>query len=207
MLDEMLNAMAIARQKAQDLQAGFEPKAIYVCRTNINQDDGAADLPSRPFTERRAPPILIWRYLVEEKGIDAADIAVDCDLKLDRTSYPPPADFKLFSGGEQDFAAFSAGDYKHIIFNLSLQEGWDDPACAFAYIDKSMGSSVQVEQVIGHVVRQPGAQHFPDPDLNTANFFIRVDDRQEFPRILKLVQEKLGAGAAGSEGRRLHRSG
>ncbi|MGD0643262.1 MAG: DEAD/DEAH box helicase family protein [Roseiarcus sp.] len=193
MLDEMLDAMAIAHQKAEDLQAGFEPKAIYVCRTNINQDDGTTDLHSRPFIERRAPPILIWRYLVEQKAIDPADIAVYCDLRFDRTAYPPPADFKLFSGGEQDFAVFSAGKYKHIIFNLSLQEGWDDPACAFAYIDKSMGSSVQVEQVIGRVLRQPGAEHFPDPDLNTANFFIRIDDHQEFPRILKMVQEKLGA--------------
>jgi hypothetical protein len=68
MLDEMLDAMVIVHQKAQDLQAGFEPKAIYVCRTDINQDDGAADLPSRPFVERRAPPILIWRYLVEQKA-------------------------------------------------------------------------------------------------------------------------------------------
>jgi type III restriction enzyme len=193
MLDELLSAMETTRQKAKQLQAGFEPKAIYVCRTNINQDDGATDLPSRPFVERRSPPILIWRYLVEQKGVDPADIAVYCDLKLDRTAYPPPIDFKLFSGGEQDFAVFSAGSYKHIIFNLSLQEGWDDPACAFAYIDKSMGSSVQVEQVIGRVLRQPGAQHFPDPDLNTANFYIRVDDKQEFPRILKMVQEKLGA--------------
>jgi type III restriction enzyme len=193
MLDEMLLAMETAREKAEQLQAGFSPKAIYVCRTNINQDDGAPDLPSRPFVERRAPPILIWRYLVEQKGIDPADIAVYCDLKLDRTSYPPPIEFKLFSGGEQDFATFSAGPYKHVIFNLSLQEGWDDPACAFAYIDKAMGSSVQVEQVIGRVLRQPSAQHFPDPDLNTANFYIRVDDRQEFPRILKMVQDKLGA--------------
>lgn len=193
MLDELLDAMAVTRQKAEDLQAGFEPKAIYVCRTNINQDDGAADLPSRPFVERRAPPILIWRYLVEQKAINPADIAVYCDLKVDRAAFPLPADFKLFSGGEQDFSVFSAGNYRHIIFNLSLQEGWDDPACAFAYIDKSMGSSVQVEQVIGRVLRQPGAQHFPDPDLNTANFFIRVDDRQEFPRILKMVQDKLGA--------------
>jgi type III restriction enzyme len=50
------------------------------------------------------------------------------------------------SGGEQDFAVFTAGGYKHIIFNQSLQEGWDDPACCFAYIDKSMGSSIQVNE-------------------------------------------------------------
>jgi type III restriction enzyme len=192
MLDDMLDAMAVTSQKAEEI-ASFAPKAIYVCRTNINQDDGSTDLPSRPFVERRAPPILIWRYLVEHKNVDPADVAVYCDLKLDRSAYPPPPDFKLFSGGEQDFNVFSAGNYKHVIFNLSLQEGWDDPACCFAYIDKSMGSSVQVEQVIGRVLRQPGAQHYPDPDLNTASFFIRVDDRQEFPRILKMVQDKLGA--------------
>jgi len=192
MLDEMLVAMATTSQKAVEM-AGFSPKAIYVCRTNINQDDGSTDLPSRPFAERRAPPILIWRYLVEQKGIDPDDIAVYCDLKFERQAFPPPPDFVLFSGGEQDFAVFSAGNYKHVIFNLSLQEGWDDPACAFAYIDKSMGSTVQVEQVIGRVLRQPGAQHYPDPDLNTASFFIRVDNKQEFPKILKFVQDKLGA--------------
>ena len=192
MLDDMLDVMAVTSQKAAEM-AGFAPKAIYVCRTNINQDDGSTDLPSRPFVERRAPPILIWRYLVEQKKVDPAEIAVYCDLKLDRSAYPPPPDFKLFSGGEQDFSVFAAGNYKHVIFNLSLQEGWDDPSCCFAYIDKSMGSSVQVEQVIGRVLRQPGAKHYPDPDLNTASFFIRVDNKQEFPRILRMVQDKLGA--------------
>jgi type III restriction enzyme len=193
MIDDMLTGMDMAREKAIALQAGFEPKAIYVCKTNVNQDDGSTDLPSRPFDQRKAPPILIWRYLVEKKGVDPADIAVYCDLKVDRTDNPLPEAFKLFSGGEQDFAVFSAGNYKHIIFNLALQEGWDDPACAFAYIDKSMGSGIQVEQIIGRVLRQPGAKHHPDPDLNTANFYIRVDNKQEFPRILKAVQAKIAA--------------
>jgi type III restriction enzyme len=193
MIDDMLAAMDVTRQKATDLQAGFEPKAIYVCKTNVSQDDGSTDLASRPFDQRKAPPILIWRYLVEKKGVDPADIAVYCDLKVDRTDNPLPESFKLFSGGEQDFAVFSAGNYKHIIFNLALQEGWDDPACAFAYIDKSMGSGVQVEQIIGRVLRQPGAKHYADPDLNTANFYIRVDNKQEFPKILKSVRAKLGA--------------
>lgn len=193
MIDDMLDAMEVTRHKAIALQAGFEPKAIYVCKTNINQDDGSTDVISRPFVERKAPPILIWRHLVEQRHIDPADIAVYCDLKVDRSDHPLPSDFRLFSGGEQDFAVFSAGNYKHIIFNLALQEGWDDPACSFAYIDKSMGSGVQVEQVIGRALRQPGARHYPDPDLNTASFYIRVDDKQEFPRILKSVQAKLGS--------------
>ncbi len=33
-------------QKAKDLQAGFLPKAIYVCKTNINAEDGGQT--SRP---------------------------------------------------------------------------------------------------------------------------------------------------------------
>ena len=193
MIDSLIESMETATEKAKLLQAGFLPKAIYVCRTNINQDDGSTDVVSRPFVERKAPPILIWRYLVEQKGVDPSEIAVYCDLKLDRGAHPPPPDFKLFSGGEQDFAIFSAGSYRHVIFNLSLQEGWDDPSCCFAYIDKSMGSGVQVEQVIGRALRQPGAKHYPDADLNTATFFIRVDDKQEFPKILSMVQAKLGA--------------
>ncbi|MCV0416576.1 MAG: restriction endonuclease [Brevundimonas sp.] len=182
-----------ASAKAEQLDAGFRPKAIYVCRTNITLDDGTTDIPSRPFTERRARPILIWRYLVEVAKVDPAAIAVYCDLKVDRKGFPLPPEFRLFSGGEDDFAAFTAGGFRHVIFNQSLQEGWDDPECGFAYIDKSMGSAVQVEQVIGRVLRQPGAQHYADPDLNTAHFYIRVDDRQDFQRTLNAVREKLGA--------------
>lgn len=193
MIDDMIELAKITADKAALLHAGFRPKCIYVCRTNINQDDGSTDVVSKPFSQRRAPPILIWRYLVEHKQVRPEKIAVYCDLKFDRTASPPPPDFRLFSGGDSDFATFSAGDFEHVIFNLSLQEGWDDPACSFAYIDKSMGSSVQIEQIIGRVLRQPGATHYPDDDLNTATFFIRVDDRQEFPAILSMVQAKLGA--------------
>jgi type III restriction enzyme len=192
-LADMLAEFAQAGARAHELDAGFRPKAIYVCRTNITLDDGTTDLPSRPFEQRRARPILIWRYLVEVAKVDPAEIAVYCDLRVDRKGYPPPPDFRLFSGGEDDFAAFTAGDFRHIIFNQSLQEGWDDPECGFAYIDKSMGSAVQVEQVIGRVLRQPGARHYSDPDLNSANFYIRVDDRQEFQRTLNAVRDKLGS--------------
>ena len=192
-LNDMVEEFQLATSKAEELDAGFLPKAIYVCRTNISQEDGTADNPNKPFLDRKAPPILIWRYLVEEKGVPADEIAVYCDLKMNQKDYPAPADFKLFSGGDDDFNVFSEGGFRHIIFNQSLQEGWDDPACCFAYIDKSMGSALQVEQVIGRVLRQPGARHYPDPILNTANFFIRVDNKQEFPRILEVVRRKIAS--------------
>lgn len=191
-LEPMIEAFRNIERKAEVHGAGFQPKAIYVCQTNKNQDDGSLDNPAKPFTERRAAPILIWRYLTEYACINPAEIAVYCDLKFDK-KYPRPSDFVLFSKGDDDYAVFRDGGFRHIIFNLALQEGWDDPAACLAYIDKSMGSNVQIEQVIGRVLRQPGAQHYTDPDLNTAEFFIRMDDRQAFADVLKLVQQKLAA--------------
>jgi type III restriction enzyme len=191
-LGPMIDAFHNVDRKAAEFGAAFRPKAIYVSQTNKNQDDGSIDNAAKPFRERRAAPVLIWRYLTETAHIDPAEIAVYCDLKFDK-KFPRPAEFTLFSGGEDDYAVFKERNYRHIIFNLSLQEGWDDPECCFAYIDKSMGSSVQVEQVIGRVLRQPGAQHYADQDLNTAEFFVRMDSRQAFTEILKLVQDKLAA--------------
>lgn len=192
-LSEMLAEFKLCTTKAVQLEAGFIPKAVYVCRTNISQEDGTQDNPNKPFNTRKAPPILIWRYLVEQCGVAPETIAVYCDLKVNRKEHPLPKQFKLFSGGEDDFASFTQGDFTHIIFNQSLQEGWDDPSCCFAYIDKSMGSPIQVEQVIGRLLRQPNARHYADPDLNTANFYLRIDERQEFDRTLRAVQSKIAA--------------
>ena len=86
--------------------------------------------------------------------------------------------------------------YQHIIFNLSLQEGWDDPACYLAYIDKSMGSSIQVEQIIGRVLRQYDAKHYGSPLLNSAHFFLRVDNQSVFTESISSVKKKLQAEGA-----------
>jgi type III restriction enzyme len=164
--------------------AHFIPKCIYVCDTNIAHDE------LKPFASRSAPPIRIWRYLVETCNVDPSEIAVYCDLKVTQTQPVPPT-FTLFRGGEDDYGKFVAGNFKHIIFNLSLQEGWDDPECYLAYIDKSMGSKIQVEQIIGRVLRQPSAQHYADAKLNTAGFYIHVTAEGVFKDILKEVQKKL----------------
>src|SRR5437016_3997099 len=54
-----------------------------------------------------------------------------------------------------------------------------------------MQSNVQVEQVIGRVLRQPSAQHYESEQLNTANFYVRVDQRGVFGDIVKTVRDKL----------------
>jgi len=174
-----------------------EPKAIYVCKTNIVEGNSMQmDDPKQPFLQRRSPPILIWRYLTEQCDVDPAKIAVYLSLKTNK-DYPLPPELRLFKGGDKDYAEFMAGDFLHIIFNLSLQEGWDDPLAYFGYIDKSMESNIQVEQIVGRLLRQPGGQHYPVERLNSAHFYIRVDKRGVFNEILEKVNSKLSKDAPG----------
>lgn len=192
-LDDLHKRLGLIEDEIESCGFGFKPKAIYVCKTNI-ADDGEKDDHTKPFEHRKAPPIRIWRYLVEEKGIAPEEIAIYANLSFANGNKPDAVN--LFSKGENDFDDFRSGDYKHIIFNLSLQEGWDDPACYLAYIDKSMGSSIQVEQIIGRVLRQYNAKHYDSPLLNSAHFFLRVDSQSVFADAIGAVKERLKAEGA-----------
>jgi type III restriction enzyme len=189
-VSEMHEDMKLVANAAQAENLNFSPKAIYVTSTNVVEHAVVEDSNTTPFFERKARPIVIWRYLVEELGVDPQDIAVYCNLKFGKTNQPP-TNFNLFAGGDSDYQRFTAGSFKHIIFNLSLQEGWDDPACYFAYIDKEMGSKIQITQVIGRVLRQPDARHHADNRLNTAHFYIRTDEKNVFDEVIQDVRANI----------------
>jgi type III restriction enzyme len=72
-----------------------------------------------------------------------------------------------------------------------LQEGWDDPECYFAYIDKDMGSKDQVTQVLGRVLRQPGSQHFQNTDLNTAHIYVHTDSKNVIDEVVDEIRNKI----------------
>ncbi|MCB4863235.1 DEAD/DEAH box helicase family protein [Sphingobium sp. PNB] len=192
-IDELFDRLHLLEEAVEEEKVPLRPKAIYICKTNIT-DDGSSDDPSLPFLKREAPPIRIWRYLVEQKGVLPERIAIYANLSF--TAGTKPDSVNLFSQKEKDFDQFTAGDYQHIIFNLALQEGWDDPACYLAYIDKSMGSTIQVEQIMGRVLRQFGAYHYDNPLLNTAHFFVRVDRESVFTNTIAKVKAKLKAEGA-----------
>jgi type III restriction enzyme len=192
-LDDLVARLELLNAEINQRQLRFKPKAIYVCKTNI-ADDGEKDDASLPFHLRKAPPIRIWRYLVEQKGVSPKDIAIYAHLTFLEGNKPD--EVNLFSKGENDFDEFQSGNFQHIIFNLSLQEGWDDPSCYLAYIDKSMGSSIHVEQIIGRVLRQYGATHYETPLLNTAHFFLRVDSKGVFTDTIEKVKAKLQSEGA-----------
>lgn len=193
----LIQGLRQTEEEARAHGVDFKPKAIYVSDTNVVADTpNQTENPKQPFLHRKAPPILIWRYLTEECGVDPATIAVYANLKVDK-DHPLPDDFVLFSGGDGDYADFTEGDYQHVIFNLRLQEGWDDPSVYFAYIDKSMGSRAQVTQVIGRVLRQPNATHYPSDLLNTAHFYVRVDKNDVFSSVVAEVEKELGSEPGG----------
>ena len=61
---------------------------------------------------------------------------------------------------------------KYVITQKALAEGWD---CPFAYILVSMAdvhSSTAVEQLLGRILRQPGAKHRADEALNRSYAFV-----------------------------------
>lgn len=194
-ISEMLADLREAEADGRAENLSFLPKAIYVCNTNILADDASqTDDPKQPFEQRQAPPITIWRYLTDQCGIPADDIAVYSDLKTHR-DFPLPSDFTLFNGSESDYEDFIGGDYRHIIFNKTLQEGWDDPSVYFAYIDKTMESTVDITQIVGRVLRQPGATHYEADRLNTAHFYVRVDRNDSFAQVVDEVRKGLGGDA------------
>ncbi|MCF8839703.1 DEAD/DEAH box helicase family protein [Xanthomonas campestris pv. campestris] len=195
-LDDLYGRLQLIEQEIHARTLGFRPKAIYVCKTNIT-DDGDKDDHTKPFEHRNAPPIRIWRYLVEQKKVDPAKVAIYADLKFSEGNKPEAVN--LFSRGESDFDEFQAGDFQHIIFNQGLQEGWDDPACYLGYIDKSMGSQIKVEQIIGRVLRQYDAKHYDSPLLNSAHFFLRVDKKNVFTESIEAVRAKLQESGAAIE--------
>lgn len=194
-IDQLIEDFTKVEHAAENAGANYRPKAIYVSKTNVYESGTLSqqDEIARPFKERQARPIRIWRYLVEQKGINPDEIAVYCDLKFDPKRFPPPSNFNLFANGDADYYRFTDGNYRHIIFNLSLQEGWDDPECSFAYIDKDMGSASQITQIVGRVLRQPGAQHYQDASLNTAHFYVRTDERGAFEEVLTELRRKIAA--------------
>jgi type III restriction enzyme len=189
-IDELLNDYKKMCEYIKKNDINFTPKAIYVSNTNIVAETGESDNYLQDFNLRKSRPINIWKYLTEKHGINPDDIAVYCDLKVDNR-FPLPAKFHLFSGGDNDYNDFIAGNYHHIIFNLSLQEGWDDPECYFAYIDKDMGSKDQVTQILGRVLRQPESSHFSNEDLNTAHLYVHSDSKNVIDEVVEEIQKKI----------------
>ena len=77
------------------------PKAIYVCKTNIVEGNACRwTTRSSRSTQRRSPPILIWRYLTEHCDVDPGESPSTAPLKTHK-DFPLPAGLPPLQGRRQ----------------------------------------------------------------------------------------------------------
>jgi|GEM_PF-2421260 len=151
-LDGALAALQEVDASVLAEDATVAPRAIYV----VEQSN-----PPRGSTEK-ARPAIIWEYLVDH-GVDPQTIAVFTDTK------------ELPKGAEKVSSLSGLRpDHRHIIFNQSLQEGWDDPEAYVCYFDGTTKSFIRIRQIVGRVLRQPGAQRYATEPLNTATLILNT---------------------------------
>jgi type III restriction enzyme len=151
-LDGALEALRRVDHAVAKEGASITPRAIYVVeRSN----------PSRGSIEE-ARPVVIWRHL-RSRGVPADEIAVFTDTKQ------LPEDAERVTSLTQ-----LEPRHRHIIFNQSLQEGWDDPEAYVCYFDGATRSFLRIRQIVGRVLRQPSARRFQAEALNTATLIIQT---------------------------------
>lgn len=121
--------------------------------------------------------------LITNHGIPASEIIVATSEEKGLEQID--ADYKL---GIADPAC----PVKFIITQKALAEGWD---CPFAYILVSMASlysATAVEQLLGRVLRQPGASHRQAQALNQSYAFVVS---RNFAETASALRDRLVAGA------------
>lgn len=151
-LDGALEALELVDAAVLAEDATVSPKAIYV----VEQSN-----PPRGSTEK-ARPAVIWQHLVDS-GVEPRSIAIFTDTK------------ELPKGAEKVSSLSGLRPHhRHIIFNQSLQEGWDDPEAYVCYFDGTTKSFIRIRQIVGRVLRQPGAQRYTMEALNTATLILNT---------------------------------
>jgi type III restriction enzyme len=151
-LDGTLDALKQVEDAADSEGAGITPRAIYVVEKS-NPPRGSKE---------DARPVAIWKHL-RSRGVPANEIAIFTDTK----ELPEDA-IKITSLSKL------SPSFRHIIFNQTLQEGWDDPEAYVCYFDGVTKSFIRIRQIVGRVLRQPSARRFASEALNTATLILQT---------------------------------
>lgn len=136
----------------------------------------------------------VWEVLTQELGVNPDRIAVHlsgvekalADANPNVNWGPMHDTHKAKKTPEM----LRAEGYTHLIWNLSLREGWDEPWAYVAYLDETGKSSTDIHQKIGRFLRQPNATPSADGDLNSAYFYFNVPD-EAFTKLVKDTQHEL----------------
>lgn len=171
------DTIADANAKWNELAAKFSPMG---------------DVPIACFiVNSTARGVEIWEELVKQ-NVPASRIAVHLNgaeaTMLERRGHANGLIDTLKAKKTPD--DLRAAGYTHLIWNLSLREGWDEPMAYVAYIDDEGKSQTDMVQKIGRFVRQPNARPFEDADLNSAYFYFNVPD-EEFESLINNMQAEM----------------
>jgi len=146
-------------------------------------------------------PIVLIQAEPRRAGVETVDVTrVHAELV---NNHRIPAEDVVIATGEEkglegieDKYALGISDpvcpVKFVITQRALAEGWD---CPFAYILVSMAalhSATAVEQLLGRVLRQPGANHRQNRLLNQSYAFVVS---RSFAETAAALRDRLVAGA------------
>ena len=210
---DSLELRTVAIPTSDVVQAGLLKSRLYLVDCNIVQSDAIreandkwADLAKRLKPSGLTPiacfivndtarGVIIGEELLK-LGIPAHKIAVHLDkarhviAERNETSQGLTDTYTGRKKEDRSPEFLAERGYTHIIWNLTLREGWDEPLAYVAYIDGKGKSPLDMVQKIGRFVRQPNATPFSDPDLNSAYFYFNVTD-EGFQNLIQDIQKQM----------------
>jgi type III restriction enzyme len=204
----VLHSVSAAELKAEEMI-----KLPVVLETEPNWQQCLADAIARREAlyqladqERRAGapylrPLVLIQAEARRAGVETLDVE-RVRAELIANHHIPAEEIVVATGEEKGLEKIDA-DYrlgvsdpacpvKFIITQKALAEGWD---CPFAYILVSLASlhsATAVEQLLGRVLRQPGASHRLQPLLNQSYAFVVS---RNFAETANALRERLVIGA------------
>lgn len=153
-----------AQKKLSDLQKIGEDESPIACFIVSRTEKG----------------IDVWQELINQ-GVQGEKIAVHLskasDVAREKFGGQIPNSFYDTYADNLTPEDLRERQYTHLIWNLVLKEGWDEPWAYVAYIHDEQNSVADIEQKIGRFIRNPHKDKngtpipFTNPDLNKSYFF------------------------------------
>jgi len=209
---EALQRQTVVVHTPDVVKAGLLKTRLYLVDCNTTRRDALKEANDRWFELSRKLktvnewPVLccivnstlagleVWETLTQELRVDPRRIAVHlANVEKARAEAAPSVPWGQLVDthkAKKSPEALRNDGYTHIIWNLSLREGWDEPWAYVAYMDGTGKSVIDISQKIGRFLRQPNAEPFEDGDLNSAYFYFNVSD-DEFAAVLRATQRDL----------------